>query len=484
MALAATAGADDTIESMLKATPPKYTIDASGLQLNNPIAWEIERRADAYAKTGDRRALDDAVRFFRAVDAYPDWRQQQFFQSTAHIMDGISRLLEVGAGALAPEVKDEIQRSLYEKGVVPARSASFWNRNDDVVQICAPSVAYAVFVLKDRNPEAYDELFEKSVAAFLKTYENYTDEGNWSAGPGFVPFANERLEAFSRMMIRLTGNDRGISTNRGYLASSQFLASLVGLTGRLYNYADGAGKLPDAVKKLPVANGAKLFDGPEPVAVVRSEQSFLGVKGGKANFSQQHMDAGSFIFESVRNGKAVRWIEDPLPERFRHLLRMKLALDDYSDSSSRWSVGNMSVRQHSVCFLDDRPFPTDAAVTLALKDGAVEAELTALFAGVCDRAVRRLTPSGAGLEIADEFSGVRGEHRYCFNFTTLRKVALEGDKIVFDDGAMTLAASVPGEWKIEDLSKPANGFLRRRPGFRRVAFTCPLASKIVFSLQE
>ena len=35
-----------------------------------------------------------------SVDAYPDWRQKAFFQSTAHIMEGISRLLEVGKTAL------------------------------------------------------------------------------------------------------------------------------------------------------------------------------------------------------------------------------------------------------------------------------------------------------------------------------------------------------------------------------------------------
>lgn len=475
--------ADESVDALLRAEPPAYTIDSCGLQLNNSIAEGIEVRANAFARTGDRRALDDAVRFFRAVNAYPDWRQKAFFQSTAHIMEGISRLLEVGKTALAPEVRDEIERALYEKGVVPARTAPFWTRNDDVVQICAPAVAYAVFVLKERYPEAYDELFEKAVAAFVKTYGNYTDEGNWAAGPGFAFFANERLEAFSKLMIRLTGDDRGLSRHRGYLASPRFLGALVGLTGEYYNYADGVCKRSRELKQMQVANGARLFDGPEPVAVVRSGSAYLGVKGGHADFSQQHMDAGSFIFESVKNGKAVRWIEDPLPERYRHLLRMKLALDDYSDSSSRWSVGNMSVRQHAVCFLDDRPFATSAHVPLALDAGSVVADLSALFPGACDRATRRLTPAGEGLELVDEFSGLHGEHRYTFNFTTFRKVALEGERIVFEGGALTLSASVPGEWRIEDLSHPENSFLKRRPGFRRIAFTCPLAARIAFSFK-
>lgn len=471
------------IDGLLKEKPPAYTIDASGLQLNNHIAVGIELRANAFACTGDRRALDDAVRFFRAVDAYPDWRQQQFFQSTAHIMEGISRLLEVGKNALASEVRDEIECSLYEKGVVPARTAPFWKRNDDVTQICAPAVAYAVFVLKDRYPECYDELFEKAVAAFAKTYGNYTDEGNWAAGPGFAFFANERLEAFSQLMIRLTGGDRGLSKHRGYLASPRFLSVLIGLTGQFYNYADGICKPSAELRQRPVANGARLFNGPEPVAIVCTDDFYLGVKGGHADFPQQHMDAGSFIFESVKDGKAVRWIEDPSPERFRHLLRMKLALDDYSDSSSRWSVDNMSVRHHSVCYLDDRPFSTAAHVSLALEGDVVVADLSALFADACARATRRLKPAKGGFEMVDEFAEIRGEHCYTFNFTTFRSVSVKGGKVVFDDGAMTLSASVPGEWKIEDLSRPAKPLLKRRPGFRRVAFRCPLAERIAFSLR-
>ena len=170
------------------------------------------------------------------------------------------------------------------------------------------------------------------------------------------------------------------------------------------------------------------------------------------------MDAGSFIFESVKNGKAVRWIEDPLPERYRHLLRMKLALDDYSDSSSRWSVGNMSVRQHAVCFLDDRPFATSAHVPLALDAGSVVADLSALFPDACDRVTRRLTPVGEGLELVDEFSGLHGEHRYTFNFTTFRKVALEGDKILFEDGALTLSASRPARGRLKTFRVPRTRF--------------------------
>ena len=143
----------------------------------------------------------------------------------------------------------------------------------------------------------------------------------------------------------------------------------------------------------------------------------------------------------------------------------------------------MSVRQHAVCFLDDRPFATSAHVPLALDAGSVVADLSALFPDACDRVTRRLTPVGEGLELVDEFSGLHGEHRYTFNFTTFRKVALEGDKILFEDGALTLSASLPGAWKIEDLSRPKNALLKRRPGFHRIAFTCPLAARIAFSFK-
>lgn len=480
MLIAMMGTADDRIDAFLKETPPKYTIDASGLQLNNYIARAIEVRSDAFAETNDRRALDDAVRFFRAVNAYPDWRQAHYFQSTAHIMNGISRLLEVGKTALTSEVKAEIELALYEKGVVPSRTAPFWNRNDDVVQICAPAVAYAVFVLKERYPEAYDELFEKAVAAFLKTYENYTDEGNWSAGPSFGMYANEQLQDFSKLMIRLTGDDRGITKNRGYLASKGFIRSLIGLTGEFYNYADGICKGAKELCKEPVSEGAKLFDGPEPVAIVRSATAYLAVKGGKANFMQQHMDAGSFIFETTKEGGAVRWIEDPLPERYRHLQRMKLSLEDYSDASSRWSIDNMSVFHHSVCYLDSKPFSTDAFVPLSLKDGAVVADITAICGGACARASRHLALVDNGLELIDAFEGIKGEHQYCFNFTTFRKVEIVDDKIVFDDGAMTLTASVAGEWKIEEKLERKSSFLKDRSGLHRVSFTAPLQREIIF----
>ena len=95
----------------------------------------------------------------------------------------------------------------------------------------------------------------------------------------------------------------------------------------------------------------------------------------------------------------------------------------------------------------------------------------------------RLKPAKGGFELVDEFAEIRGEHCYTFNFTTFRSVSVKGGKVVFDDGAMTLSASVPGEWKIEYLSRPAKPLLKRRPGFRRVAFRCPLAERIAFSLR-
>ena len=91
----------------------------------------------------------------------------------------------------------------------------------------------------------------------------------------------------------------------------------------------------------PPANPALSWSGQgkNPVAYFRESWEnpramWLGVKGGRANLSHAHMDAGSFVFEA----DGVRWAIDLEPPGYQRLESEGLKIWDRSQKSDRWKV--------------------------------------------------------------------------------------------------------------------------------------------------
>ena len=106
--------------------------------------------------------------------------------------------------------------------------------------------------------------------------------------------------------------------------------------------------------------------GKNPVAYFRESWEnpgamWLGVKGGRANLSHAHMDAGSFVFEA----DGVRWAIDLEPPGYQRLESEGLKIWDRSQKSDRWKVYVYRNDAHNTLTVGDQLMRVDATATLS-----------------------------------------------------------------------------------------------------------------------
>ncbi len=470
--------ADPTADELAAREPPKYIVEAAGKRLNSFISRDISILARAYSKSRDAKYLDATVKYMKAAADYPDWRAIQHYLSASYIVDAFAEAFELCGDDMKPDVRMELEDALVEKGLKPASLHWFWYANGNWTQVCCAAVAHAALALRKRFPEKCDKCTRRCVAATKQALAAYAPDGCYAEGPSYWKFATEKTERMIETLKRYLGNDCGISAMPGYRESFEWVKAMKGPTGRLFNYGDGDGA-PEVGEWAVGKTTRKVFRGVQPTAVVAGSNFYLAVKGGKASLNHAHMDAGSFVFETCSNGKAVRWVEDLGTERYRHIERAKVDIWNFTQSSTRWGVFRHGPFSHSTFTIDSAPHRVDGAVALNAdaEPNAIVADMSALYSGIWQGAVRKWSVDEDGeLRLKDSFTGVGKGHVYTFNFCTFAKAEVKGAEVCLakDGEVLVVTALAKGTWSVEDVSKPRKPYESPNRGAKRIAFTCDL----------
>ena len=476
------AAADPTADELLAREPPKYIVEATGKRLNSFISRDIAILARTYAAGHDRKYLDGAVKYMKAAAAYPDWRAKEHYLSTSYIVDAFATALELCGPDMKAEERRELEDVLVAKGLRPAALHWFWLVGNNWTQVCCAAVSHAALALRERFPEESAACLSNCVRATKSALAAYAPDGCYAEGPSYWRFATEKTQAMVEHLKRHLGDDMGISSMPGFMESYEWIKAMRGPTGSLFNYADGESDRQGApawdVKEIRI----KVFGGAQPSAVIAGKSFFLAAKGGKAEQNHAHMDAGSFVFETVSGGRAVRWVEDLGTERYRRIERAKIDIWDFSQSSSRWSVFRHGPFSHSTFTIDGELHRVKGFVPLrATGAWTIEADCSHLYDGVWGSAVRswsvdRDASSDWGdpavLVLRDSFTGVKKNHAYEFGFCTFADAKIENGAVVLEkDGCrLVVRARTDGAWNVEDVSKPKRPFEAPNPKAKRVSF--------------
>jgi hypothetical protein len=330
------------------------------------------------------------------------------------------------------------------------------------------------------------------------------------------------------------GTDFGLSQQRGFFASADYMVHVTGPTGLVHNYSDcgrregplaamywfasqrkdpsllffeepslagligsGASKLED-IRLFPFlllwanpslkASEPKTLDwsssGPTPVAFLRSswksEALFVGIKGGSPSTSHAHMDIGSFVFDA----QGVRWAVDLGMQDYNSLESRGIKLWGMNQNSDRWKVFRLSNASHSVLVINDQPQTVSGraeVVSHGLETANPEAALdcSSLFSGQAQKVVRTFSfPERRELVIDDAVQSVAANGTVRWQMVTEADIAFSGaDALLREKGKTVRVHRInpdQGEWSVLSISKPRNDFDAANPGAKLLLFNVPV----------
>ena len=349
----------------------------------------------AHLTTDDMRYVAAAEREMLAASAFEDWNPTNFRDVAEMTMalaigyDWLYRRLSVHSRSI-------IGTAIYEKGLTVSEmeGIGFWNDSNTDNQVCNAGLIYGALATLERSPEFCKALIAKCVESNKNALKIYEPDGaypdgysHWTYGSGFEAMLAAALESSF-------GNDAGISAQKSFMHSAEFMNHLVAPSGYIYNFGDCneavAGCIPakywfarkvgdtslvaideqqlsesnipdDGLLPLYMINAIAMNlnkveqldekvwynTGEVPMFIYRSgwnkDDTFFAIKGGKAATTHAHMDAGSFVYEL--NG--VRWAIDLGGENDEKLAAAGIDVHNMEQTSNRWGAFRLGADSHN-----------------------------------------------------------------------------------------------------------------------------------------
>ncbi len=350
-----------------------------------------------------------------------------------------------------------------------ARHNGWWTSPNNWNQVCWAGLALGAIALADEEPALAAEVLTRVKEHNPRGLEPYAPVGVYPEGPNYWSYGTTYQVLLLAALESALGTRWGLDEAPGFLASAGAQLQVTAPSGRLFNFGDGreAGALQPALfwfarrladpglrlgqepfldpatpaegaaraafvetdrfrplaalwwpAKHTAGTGPRLplhwfGDGPNPVVVFRGSWSdpqafYLAAKGGRADLSHAHMDAGSFVFEAG----GVRWAIDLGLQEYESLESKGINLWNRAQDSPRWRVFRLNNLAHNTLTIDGRSHPVsgDARVVGFSAEGPVPyatIDLAPVFAGQATRALRRFeVHEGGRIVVRDSLRGL------------------------------------------------------------------------------
>lgn len=350
-------------ESNLTSKPVGY-YDSTARTVSQRIKNRIGIVGLAYLYTNNEayaeRLWKEAENFCSFEDWFPDdsLSHIEFLYSAAMVYDWL-----YGWFDKYPERRELLYNAIVEKGlkrcekvydVIAYGNTNMWPvLNDNINAVCNGGVLAAALSLADRNTtdETVLKCLEFSLQSSEAFLENFAPDGGWHEGFGYASYAIRYFVQALASLQNSCGTDYGISKTPGFSSATDFYIYLTA-PGGIYNFHDNTwyyrrgasemyffanefnkpylgfyatkfaeeGNVTTTYLDLLFYKGGyedsyiasdKYFRGIE-TAVFSTEQSYLGVHGGKVGVSHGEFDAGSFVFDAFGE----RFAEDLGPDSY------------------------------------------------------------------------------------------------------------------------------------------------------------------------
>ena len=388
------------------------------LKVSRTALQRITTLALAYHTRGDERMADRAVAEMKNVVGYSDWNPSHFLD-----VSEMATAVALGYDWLYDQI-DPPTRTLLREGLVrhaiglaPDQWGWDWRKKENNWNsVCYGGMVVAALAVAEDHPALAHHWLDSVQVHNPTTLVEYGPDGVYPEGPGYWTYGT----VFQALMIdalrSAIGDDLGLAAAPGFVESGGFMAHALGPTGGAHNFADGsedfkfrpvlfwiaqeaqrpewlrywqqdgwaraiggqsrmqafapiwwARRGPTPPQALPAAASRSWQGGGKnPVTYFREQWNdpkamWLGVKGGRANLSHGHMDAGSFVFEA----DAVRWAVDLGGAHYHALESTGLNIWGRGQDSDRWKVFQYHNAAHNTLTVAGQPFQVTATATLS-----------------------------------------------------------------------------------------------------------------------
>ena len=482
-----------TIEKEMKSNEElEYKFDVSGrrlLSISRRAILRVAAGAYAFKMTGDRQYVSYVERQLSAVCDFPNWNEKHYLdvgEMALAVSIGYDWLYD----ELDPEIKLKAEKAVNEHAFRTAiekkYTHKFYKMLNNWNQVCNGGLVAGSLAFFDSFPEEAQILIKNAVESNKKPLEvMYSPDGNYVEGYSYWRYGTSFQVLMLKMLEQNFGTDFGLSSIPGFMATADFMLLMEGVRGG-FNHSDCnrgsrpapamwyfAEKMqrPDLIfneiasiekglytnkdfeedRLLPLfmsfLENVDLEDvdkpkmnmwyghGTNPVLMVRKDwtssdsDAYLAVKGGKANNSHGHMDAGSFVYDAYGQ----RWAHDLGMQSYAKVEKafkeIGGSLWDFHQNARRWTILRYNNYHHN---------------TITLNDALHEVGGMATFKEIIDNKKER----GVVIDMSEVFA----PHAKSVERTV--KMLKNNNLVVVDKVAAKDSASVTYTWRMVTDAKP------------------------------
>lgn len=542
-------------DNYLRVEPVKYELEGKRLlNVSREALMRILYLSYAYRTTGDNRYCLRAEREVNAVCDFKDWDPNHFLDAAEMAM-AVAIAYDWLYAELKPETRENIRESLIEKAFKPSGdNYDFENDDSNWNSVCNGALAVAALAIYESAKDISVDMIERAFTTNKNALEVYGPDGNYPEGYTYWDYGTTYEIMMLSSLESALGSDKGLHTIPGFMDTAEYMLFMSGTTGLCFNYSDcdeteiplvamfwfakksnntsllyrekekmkNGGNYANAAgsnRFLPLAlvwgydvdmNGIAAPEkkiwvggGLTPVALIHTgwgtdDDTYLGIKGGRANESHAHMDAGSFVYD--RHG--VRWAKDFGIENYTELETNGIGIWDYSQNGGRWDILRYGVTGHNTIMIYDENDNTEERLKLrhnvngfiemdkVFDDDSfrgVEMDMTLLYRGNVQKAIRKIGLENGDLSVTDNITTGSKDVRVRWNMLTSADAVLEADgktiTLTKDGKTIHLNITSPVDITLKEWStEPPTSFEGKNPGTRFVGFECTLPQNNSYEL--
>lgn len=460
-------------ESVADNTEIVYQLDAAGKRILDKSQLALKRIgscAYAYRMTGQAKYLDKAVSDMKTVLAFSDWNQGRHFLDTSEMAFAVALGYDWLYYSLDYDLRVKARKAMLNNDIVNARShwsntsAGNWN------QVCYGGSIAAAIAIYGKEKSASGGLINdciKNNGDMVKAI--YDPDGVYPEGYSYWGYGTGYQGVIFSLLENVFGQLYGMDASDGLAKTPQWMLMMTGIGKRVYCYGDSTGQYDvpkmgmwwfakhynntallknelallndggytttcDEIRLLPMAiacaNDIENLDsessagesvnmysggGEVPVVLIRTDWTnsdtdcYLGLKGGQANSSHGHMDAGSFVYDAL----GLRWSEDVQRESYARVENaLKAAGGNFwnmGQNSLRWQVWRLNNRAHSTLTVNDSDHRVNKSATVEQttdtpSEKGARLDMTGPLSDQVAEAHRTFSLSDGVLRIVDEIT--------------------------------------------------------------------------------
>lgn len=526
---------------MLNAAPVTRVMEGKRLlSVSRTALKRIFYLSYGYRMTGEPKYLTRAEREILAVCDFSDWNPSHFLD-VGEMALGVAIGYDWLYDKLKPETRDKMRKALKSKAFEPSYVGSYnwfltnranWN------QVCNAGLTYAALAIYEGAKKESVEIIERCLQTIKLPLEDYGPDGNYTEGYMYWSYGTDfQVMLFSGLETAL-GSDKDLHKTPGFMKTAEYMLFMSGINGLCYNYSDSynqEGPRPSMFwfaqksnnssllyKEIQlIANGGayiKSFgedrllpmtmvfanlatfenisapekkiwigQGVTPVVLIRTswgmaKDKYIGMKGGKAESSHAHMDAGSFVYDS----DGIRWAMDLGMQSYAPLEAKGVDLWNMGQNSQRWDVFRLSNKAHNTLTINGKRHQVSGMATVTEtfdtdeKRGAT-IDLAPVFSEDLSMAQRTiLLVNNDFLQIEDRVQAKKENTNLRWSIVTPADVEIEDSKTIKlskNGKIMYLTVEAPVSFTLKTWStEPATDFDEPNPGTLIVGFEAELPS--------